>query len=158
MAKLNIGDKAPDFTGITDSGEELKLQDYQGKILVLFFYPAAESVGCTTQACSFRDVYDEFLDLGAEVVGISIDSQEKQSGFKTNRRLQYPLIADTSREITKIYGGTGILGKANRYTFLIDKDGIIRKIWKLTGLFVQMKLGSHAEDVKKHIMELEKAD
>jgi len=154
MVKLNIGDVAPDFTGITDSGEELKLKDYRGKVVVLFFYPAAESVGCTAQACSFRDVYEDLLEIGAEVIGISIDSQEKQSNFKSNRRLQYPLIADAEKEITKLYGGTGILGKANRYTFIIDKNGVIRYIWKLTGIFAQMKLSSHAEDVKNSIMEI----
>ncbi|MFW9992163.1 MAG: peroxiredoxin [Candidatus Odinarchaeota archaeon] len=155
MPALKIGDKAPEFQGISDSGKTIKFSDYQGKILVLFFYPAADSPGCTAQACSFRDAYDDFLEMGAEVIGVSVDDQAAQDSFKSGRRLQYPLIADTSKEISKAYGGVGILGKANRYTFLIDRDGYIRNIWKLTGLFAQMKLGSHAEQVKKAIEELQ---
>ncbi|MFX1512343.1 MAG: peroxiredoxin [Promethearchaeota archaeon] len=149
--KIKIGNIAPNFLGKTDSGEEIQLLDYRGRTVVLFFYPAANSPGCTTQACGFRDIYDELLELGTEVIGISLDSKDKQKDFRIRRRLQFPLIVD-GKEIAQLYGGVGQLGKANRYTLLIDPQGRIRKIWKLTGIFAQMKLGSHAEEVKKAIL------
>ena len=149
-----VGELAPSFEGITDEGKTISLQDFTGKTVVLFFYPAAESPGCTVQACSLRDIYEELLELGTEVIGVSVDSEEAQNKFKARRKLPYHLIADETKEISKQYGGIGRMGKSNRITFLIDESGVIRKIWKLTGIIAQLRLSSHGEEVKKAVLSL----
>ena len=152
---LSEGSLAPDFRAKSDTQQEIHLSQYRGKIVILFFYPAAFTPGCTAQACGFRDIYEELLELNAAVIGISIDSEETQQAFKSKHKFQFPLITDTTKEISNLYGGIGRFGKkANRITFLIDTEGKIRKIWKLTGILPQLNLRSHAKEVKKEILEL----
>lgn len=151
---VNVGEKAPHFEAVTDEGKAISLADYEGKVVVLFFYPKAQSKGCTDQACGFRDIYEDLVGLGAEIIGVSVDSVEEQAEFKLKRKLPYPLIADTDKAVSKLYGGLGWLGKANRVTFLIDEEGMVRKKWKLTSVLAQLSLANHAQDVEEAIKEL----
>ncbi|MDR2127136.1 MAG: thioredoxin-dependent thiol peroxidase [Prevotellaceae bacterium] len=135
MTKLNTGDKAPDFSGITQSGKTIKLADFKGKKLILYFYPKDNTSGCTAEACSLRDSYEYFLQHGYEVAGISTDSVASHQKFTEKYSLPFNLIADTDKKIVEDYGVWGekkFMGKTymgtNRTTFIIDENGIIENI------------------------------
>ncbi|MDB5262144.1 MAG: peroxiredoxin [Adhaeribacter sp.] len=125
---LKIGDKAPDFTLPTASGETFSLsQALQQHHVVLYFYPKDETRGCTAQACSFRDQYDVFRENNAEVVGISSDSTQSHQQFSEKHQLPFTLLSDTKREIRKLYRVPRTMGIVpGRVTYLIDKQGIVR--------------------------------
>jgi peroxiredoxin Q/BCP len=135
MSELKEGMKAPDFKGIDQNGKEVKLSDFAGKKLVLYFYPKDNTPGCTAEACNLRDNYTELLDRGFAVVGISADSEKSHKGFSSKYSLPFPLIADTSKKIIDDYGvwkeknlyGRSFLG-IQRTTFIIDEKGVIEKI------------------------------
>jgi peroxiredoxin Q/BCP len=147
MAELQVGAAAPPIHLQTDTGETFDLASARGKNVVLFFYPKADTPGCTTEACEFRDAYPKF---GADtvVLGISADSPEKQAKFKKKFGFPYPLLADVDHTVSEAYGvwteksmyGKKYFGIA-RTTFLIDKDGKIAKI------FPKVKPAGHAEEV-----------
>jgi peroxiredoxin Q/BCP len=125
---LQLGDSAPDFTLKTTTGEAFRLSDQRGhRAIVLYFYPKDDTPGCTAEACSFRDQYQDFQDLGAEVVGVSSDSEASHQKFTQKHRLPFPLLADTSGQVRKLYevprALLGIL--PGRVTFVIDKEGVI---------------------------------
>jgi peroxiredoxin Q/BCP len=129
---LQIGDQAPDFTLHTTSGATFRLADERGKrAIVLYFYPKDDTPGCTAQACSFRDQYEDFKDLGAEVIGISSDSEASHQKFTQKHRLPFPLLADEGGQVRKLYevprAMLGIL--PGRVTFVIDKEGVIQYIF-----------------------------
>lgn len=129
---LQLGDTAPDFTLKTTTGEAFRLADQRGKrAIVLYFYPKDDTPGCTAEACSFRDQYQDFQDLGAEVVGVSSDSEASHQKFTQKHRLPFPLLADTGGQVRKLYevprALLGIL--PGRVTFVIDKEGVIRYIF-----------------------------
>lgn len=128
---LEVNQPAPDFTLPTTSGKPFRLSDQRGRNVVLYFYPKDDTPGCTTQACSFRDQYEEFLDLGAEVVGVSSDSETSHQAFARKHKLPFPLLADEKGEVRKLYEvPRAMLGLIpGRVTFLIDKEGIIRYIF-----------------------------
>lgn len=125
---LSIGEKAPDFTLPSQTGKEITLSNYLGKTsIVLYFYPKDETRGCTAQACSFRDNYEAFKELGAEVIGISSDDMESHQSFSKKHQLPFILVSDTNNTIRKLYGVSSTLGLIpGRVTFVIDKNGIIR--------------------------------
>jgi peroxiredoxin Q/BCP len=131
MAKVNVGEKAPDFSLPNQDGKIISLNDYNGKKnVVLFFYPRDFSPGCTVQACHFRDHYEDFTDHGAEVIGISGDSIESHKQFLDEYLLPFQLLSDTGDKVRKGYGSTKGFGYLpGRYTFIIDKDGIVRHIF-----------------------------
>jgi peroxiredoxin Q/BCP len=129
---LQLGDTAPDFTLKTTTGEAFRLADQRGKrAIVLYFYPKDDTPGCTAEACSFRDQYQDFQGLGAEVVGVSSDSEASHQKFTQKHRLPFPLLADTSGQVRKLYevprALLGIL--PGRVTFVIDKEGVVRYIF-----------------------------
>lgn len=129
---LQIGDQAPDFTLPTASGDTFRLSDLRGqRSVVLYFYPRDNTPGCTTQACSFRDEYQDFQDLGAEVVGVSSDSEASHQQFADKHRLPFPLLADTDGKLRKIYEvPRAMLGLLpGRVTFVIDQQGVIQYIF-----------------------------
>ncbi|HEX2969643.1 MAG TPA: thioredoxin-dependent thiol peroxidase [Bacteroidales bacterium] len=135
MPKLKEGMKAPDFTGIDQSGHEIRLTDFAGKKLVLYFYPKDNTPGCTAEACNLRDNYKDLLARGFAVIGISADSEKSHKGFADKYSLPFPLIADTTKKIMNDYGVFGekkLYGKIfpgiHRTTFIIDENGIIGKI------------------------------
>ena len=150
MAKkaLKVGDTAPDFEALSDSGKTIKLSDFRGKRVVLYFYPKDSTPGCTTQACGFRDSYPTVEKRKAVVLGVSPDGVASHQKFKTNQKLPFPLVVDQDHAIAEAYGVWGeksMYGKkymgVNRETFLIDKDGIVRKAWH------KVKPEDHANEV-----------
>lgn len=132
---LQVGDKAPKVLGRDESGQEIKLSDYKGKKLALYFYPKDNTSGCTAEACSLRDGYGELKAAGYEVVGVSKDSAKSHQGFKTKHDLPFPLIADTETTLQQQFGvwaekkmcGRTYMGTL-RTTFIIGEDGIIERV------------------------------
>lgn len=129
VKKLEVGDKAPDFVRTDENGSPVHLADrYAQKVVVLFFYPADNSAGCTREACAFRDSYEDFQDAGAEVIGISGGSTEGKQKFVRNNRLPFTLLNDGDGAVREMYGiGRALLGLASaRITYVIDREGVIR--------------------------------
>ena len=130
--RLEIGDQAPAFTLPNDSGETTSLSDYQGKRVLVYFYPRANTPGCTTEACDFRDSLTQLNDLGIEVVGISPDTVDKLVAFGEKNNLTFPLLADPDKNVLKEWGAFGekknygkIVEGVIRSTFLVGTDGTI---------------------------------
>ena len=135
MTTLKVGDKAPDFTAKDSEGNIIKLIDYKGKKLVLFFYPKASTPGCTVEACNLRDNYVRFNDNGYELLGVSADSSKRQQNFIDKYDLPFPLLVDVEKEVInayKVWGPKKFMGKEyegiNRTTFVIDENGIIEQV------------------------------
>ena len=125
MPPMKIGDTAPAFELPTDKGETVRLSDFAGKKVVLFFYPRADTPTCTVEACAFRDDYSAFLDLEVAVLGISPDTVKAQSKFSRKFGLPYPLLADADHQVAEAYGVKADAGVALRGLFLIDPEGTI---------------------------------
>jgi len=146
--QLSEGMPAPDFTAPSSDGGSVSLKDLKGKVVVLYFYPKDNTPHCTKEACSFRDARTELQALGAVVIGVSKDSVAAHRSFKEKYGLTFPLLSDPDGVIITAYGawkkgsifGKTVLGM-DRSTFLIDRDGIIRKIWR-------------GVDVKNHDLEV----
>src|ERR1700730_152943 len=127
--QLKILDNAPQFESVTDTGEKFSLSDFVGKSdVVLYFYPKDFTMGCTKEACSFRDNWDKVAKLGATIVGVSSDDPETHARFKKEHALQFTLISDQDNAIRKLYGVEGRF-IPSRITFVIDKRGKIRSIF-----------------------------
>ena len=135
MIELTEGQKAPDFSGKDQNGKSISLSDFSGKGIILYFYPKDDTPGCTAEACSFRDNYQSLIQQGFVVLGVSTDDEKSHLKFINKHSLPFPLIADTDRKIVETYGvwveksmyGKKYMGVA-RKTFIIGKDGNIRKI------------------------------
>lgn len=137
MTHLKEGDTAPDINAVDQKGEALKLSDYRGKKVILYFYPKDNTPGCTAEACNFRDNYKVLQDRGFAIIGVSADSAKKHQNFITKYELPFPLIPDTEKEVIEAYGVWGLkkfMGREfdgiHRETFVIDEDGKIEKIYK----------------------------
>ena len=135
MIQLKEGMKAPDFEGIDQNSKTIKLSDFAGKKLILYFYPKDNTPGCTAESCNLRDNWDSFLKKGFIIIGVSPDNEKSHKGFAAKYSLPFPLIADTSKKILNDYGVWGekkMYGKSYmgviRTTFIIDEKGIIEKI------------------------------
>ena len=135
MIQLKEGSKAPHFDGIDQNGKEVRLSDFAGKKVVLYFYPKDNTPGCTAEACNLRDNYDTFLKKGFAVIGVSPDNEKSHKNFAGKFSLPFSLIADTSKKILNDYGVWGekkMYGKSYfgviRTTFIIDEKGVIEKI------------------------------
>jgi len=137
MQELKTGDKAPAITAKNQHGETVKLSDFKGKKIILYFYPKDNTPGCTTEACNFRDNYQSLLNDGFEVIGVSIDSEQSHQKFIAKFELPFTLLADDDQKIVNDYGvwveknmyGKKYMGTA-RTTFVIDENGIIQHIIK----------------------------
>jgi peroxiredoxin Q/BCP len=129
--QVKVGDKAPDFTLLSQTGESVTLSDLIGKKnIVLYFYPKDESKGCTRQACAFRDKYEVFTDLGAEVIGISSDDVKSHEAFADKYNLPFTLLSDDKKKVRKLYGVKSTFGVIpGRITYIIDKKGIVRHVF-----------------------------
>ena len=146
---LKQGDLAPDFTAQDAQGNTVKLSDYRGRRVMIYFYPKDDTPGCTTQACSIRDSYDEFEANDIKVFGVSLDDAESHNAFAAKYNLPFTLIADTDRAVSEAFGtygrqdyGNGEVYMTNaRKTFLIDEEGRIKKI------FDRVDVTGHADEV-----------
>jgi peroxiredoxin Q/BCP len=146
--ELKVGQKAPDFTVLNDKGEKVKLGDFKGKKVVLYFYPKDDTPGCTKEACAFRDGIAEIKRAGAAVVGVSADSVDSHKKFKNKFDLNFPLLADEDKKIVEAYGvwkeksmyGKKFMG-IERTTFIIDEQG------KIAHIFPKVKVDQHYDEV-----------
>lgn len=128
---LKIGDKSPHFSAKDTNGNDFDSKDYLGKQpLVIYFYPKDDTPGCTAQACSFRDNYQDFKDLGAEVIGISSDTVQSHIKFKSKFNLPFILLSDNDKKLRKLFGvQNSLFIIPGRETFVIDKNGIIKMMF-----------------------------
>ena len=128
MAKLRVGDRVPDFSATTEDGGTIRLADFLGqRFLVLFFYPKDGSPICTKEVCSFRDSYEQFVDAGAEVIGVSSDSAESHRVFARHHKLPFRLISDSDNSLRKAFGVPATMGVLpGRATYVIDTEGVLR--------------------------------
>jgi thioredoxin-dependent peroxiredoxin len=146
--ELKEGDQAPDISLMTDTGEKFHLSGLKGKNVVLYFYPKADTPGCTKEACAFRDTSKKFTKANTVIVGVSPDGEDDQAKFKTKFELPFTLLADTNHEAAEEYGvwkeknmyGRKYMG-VERTTFVIDAQGLIKRI------FPKVKVDGHAEEV-----------
>lgn len=146
--KLVEGQKAPAFSSSRDDGQSVSLKDYAGRKLVIFFYPRADTPGCTREAIDFTQLSDAFASADTDVLGASADDQEAQVKFRDKHKLGIPLVADVDRAMVEAYGVWGeksMYGKTflgiSRTTVLIDRDGTIARIWR------NVKVDGHAAEV-----------
>jgi thioredoxin-dependent peroxiredoxin len=124
------GDSAPDFTKRAHTGEEVSLSALRGRWVVLYFYPADDTPGCTAEACSFRDAYEDFTDAGAVVIGVSSDDQASHVKFAERHSLPFTLLSDEDGSLRAAYGVRKTLGiLPGRVTYVIDPDGVVRKVF-----------------------------
>jgi peroxiredoxin Q/BCP len=135
MTTLKAGDKAPNFSAVDQDGNVHKLADYSGKKLIVFFYPAANTPGCTAEACNLRDNYSELKSKGYELLGVSADSRKKQANFISKHQLPFPLLADEDHAVLNAFGVWGpkkFMGREfdgiHRTTFVIDGNGVIENV------------------------------
>ena len=132
---MEIGSKAPEILGKDSNGNEIRLSDFSGKKLVLYFYPKDSTPGCTQEACNLRDNYSEFRRQGYEVVGVSVDSEKSHQRFIEKNNLPFPLISDTDKQLVEQFGVWGEKKMAGRTymgtfrtTFIINEQGIVERI------------------------------
>lgn len=142
---LDVGETAPDFSGVTASGSPISLSSYRGRPVILYFYPKANTSGCTVEARGFAEHYEEFRAKGYEVIGVSVDSVQSQKSFTDKCRIPFPLVADRDRAVAKRYGVLGMLGIAKRVTFVLGPDGKV--VERVEG----MMPGPHVEHALAHL-------
>ena len=147
---MTIGDKIPSLLGLNEKGEEVKASDFAGKKLVLYFYPKDSTAGCTAEACSLRDHYDELQKAGYEVLGVSVDSDKSHQKFIDKNNLPFNLIADTEKKLVEAFGvwaekkmyGRSYMGTL-RTTFIINDNGEVEKIFSPK----EIKTKIHADQI-----------
>lgn len=148
MTSLKVGDAAPNFEAKDQEGNTIKLSDYSGKKLVLFFYPKASTPGCTAEACNLSDNYQVFINKGYDILGVSADSAKRQQNFINKYELKFPLLADEDKTVINAFGVWGpkkFMGKEydgiHRTTFIIDEKGIIEEV------IAKVKTKAHAQQI-----------
>lgn len=151
MASLQIGDRAPNFTLSSATGENVSLTDFQGKkAVVIYFYPKDDTPGCTAESCAFRDNYDVFTDAGAEVIGISGDSVASHQQFASKYQLPFILLSDSQNQVRKLFDVPATLFVLpGRVTYIIDKEGIVRHIFNS-----MLDFKAHVDEALKTIKSL----
>ena len=148
MNTLKAGDSVPYFKVNDQDGNPISTDDYKGKKWVVFFYPKASTPGCTMEACNLRDHYAELQGKGLEILGVSADSEKRQSNFRNKYDFPYPLLADTDKEVIQAFGVWGekkFMGRTfdgiHRKTFLMDEDGVV------THVIDKVKTKDHAAQI-----------
>lgn len=149
--KVQVGSPAPNFTLPDQKGQPISLSNFVGdKNVVLYFYPKDNTPGCTAEACAFRDSYEVFKDAGAEVIGVSADSETSHQGFASRNRLPFILLSDRGGNVSKLYGVRAMWGLLpGRVTFIIDKQGIVRHIFS-----AQFAAQRHVEEALRVLEDL----
>ena len=149
---MKVGDKAPDYLGTDQDGKEIRLSDYKGKKVVLYFYPKDSTPGCTSEACNLRDNYELMLKRGYVVIGVSIQDEKSHKKFIEKNNLPFPLIADVDKKLNEtfgVYGEKKMYGRTYmgtfRTTFIINEEGVIEEIFTPK----QIKVKEHAEQILK---------
>jgi peroxiredoxin Q/BCP len=152
MARVQAGDKAPDFTLPSQSGEPVRLYDRLGKgVVVLYFYPKDNTSGCTAEACGFRDSHEVFTEAGAEVIGVSSDSVDRHAAFAGKHSLPFTLLSDQGGRVRKAYGVPAVLGVLpGRVTYVIDRDGTVRHTFNS-----MTNIGRHVGDALEVVRQLQ---
>jgi len=152
MNKVRIGDEVPHFMLFSSSDQEFSIKNYVGKKnIVLYFYPKDNTPGCIREACAFRDSYGIFKKMGAEVIGISSDSQEKHQEFVKKYDLPFILLSDNENKVRKKFGVPSTLGLiAGRVTYIIDKKGIVRHMFSS-----QFRPTKHIDEAKEVLKKLD---
>ena len=147
--KLKAGDKAPDFTLQDSFGNSYKLSSYKGKTpVIVYFYPKAGTPGCTKEACGIRDDWNKFKENNIQVLGISIDGKTAIKKFIDDYKLNFPLLSDANKKVSKEYGVVGMLGFDKRITFIIDKD------MKIADIMEVKDIANHSKTVLEKAMAL----
>jgi peroxiredoxin Q/BCP len=148
---IQVGDKAPDFTLPSQTGEQVRLSDrFAGHVVVLYFYPKDETRGCTAEACAFRDSYEVFAGAGAEVIGVSSDSVDKHAGFASHHNLPFTLLSDRGGEVRKRYAVPAVLGVLpGRVTYVIDREGTVRHVFNS-----MTNIGRHIDEALTVVKDL----
>jgi thioredoxin-dependent peroxiredoxin len=149
---IQVGDKAPDFTLPSQSGEQVRLYDRLGeRVVVLYFYPKDDTRGCTAEACAFRDSYEVFTDAGAEVIGVSSDSADRHAAFADRRKLPFTLLSDQGGRVRKSYGVPAVLGVLpGRVTYVIDREGTVRHVFNS-----MTNIGQHVSGALEEVHRLQ---
>lgn len=131
MNKIEVGDKVPIFSLYNQNGKIISIKDFIGKPIVIYFYPKDDTIGCTKEACGFRDEYHKFSKAGAVIFGVSADSVESHKKFKTKYRLPFDLLSDNNNRLRKAFGVPADLFGfiPGRVTYIIDRKGIVRHIF-----------------------------
>ena len=150
---LKVGDDAPTFTLPDSLGNQVSLNDYKGKWVVLYFYPKDDTPGCTTEACHFRDDFKSLEAIGAKVIGVSIDDSFSHKKFAEKYNLPFPLLSDASGEVASRYGALNnflVIKLAKRYTYLINSQGKIAKI------YLSVDTSKHSQEIIDDLKGLKK--
>jgi len=140
VGPLEPGSPAPDFEGRTQDGAEVRLRDLRGRPVVLYFYPEDDTPGCTREACAFRDDADAFRELGAAVLGVSVQDVASHRAFREKYGLTFDLIADPRKTISSAYHALGFLGVAKRVTYVIGADG------RILAAYRRIDPGTHSQE------------
>ena len=150
MKTLQAGDQVPEFSMVDDRGNSQSLSAYKGQKLVVFFYPKANTPGCTAEACDLRDHYKELQDAGYALLGVSADSQKKQRNFSEKYSFPFPLLADEDKQVIEAFGVWGpkkFMGREydgiHRMTFIIDENGVVERVIE------KVKTKAHAAQILK---------
>lgn len=145
---LKVGDKAPDFAAVDETGKTVRLGDFKGKSVVLYFYPKDMTPGCTTEACSFRDNYSKIKKKGAVVLGVSKDSSASHVKFKDKYGLPFPLLSDEDLKVIKAYGAWGERSMYGRkFMGIIRTTVVVGPDGKIKALFPKVKVAGHTDEV-----------
>ena len=150
---LEVGQKAPEFSLVDNEGQAHRLSDYQGQTIVVYFYPKDDTPGCTKEACSFRDSYEDYRKAGVEIIGISPDSEKSHSKFKKKHDLRFVLLSDPEHQVCEAFGVWGLKKMYGREyegvfrtTFIIGPDGTIKRV------FENVKPSDHSEEVLAEVL------
>jgi peroxiredoxin Q/BCP len=148
MANLSPGDAMPDTSLVGPEGP-VQLRDKIGKPLVVYFYPKDETYGCTKEACAFRDQYEDFVDAGADVIGVSRDDADSHAKFRDHHHLPFTLLSDPGGKVAASWGVRGALGLPGRVTFVFDKAGVVRHRFDSA-----LRFGKHVDEALAMIKAL----
>lgn len=147
---IKVGDTAPDFNLPDQNGNMVSLQNFRGqKAVVLYFYPKDDTPGCTAESCAFRDQYEVFKEAGAEVIGVSGDSQDSHKQFATKHNLPFTLLSDQGDKVRKSYGATTAFGFIpGRVTYVIDQNGVVQYVFDS-----MFNFKGHVEETLKQLQQ-----